>query len=99
MLYTLMEVFEGDYNTFHRMRLVIRREIEKNSLLTDEKEIRKRLIELEEARKTISSSLIQGKLQDGDFYRYKARPDLFMGFNTETKGDIKISEEDMKKNI
>lgn len=88
MLYTLMDVFSGDYNNFHLMRISIRREIEKNENITDSKDIRQKIFDLEEARKTISTSLIQGKLQEGEFYRYKARPELFMGFNTEVKEDI-----------
>lgn len=99
-LYTLMEVFEGDFTNFHRIRITIRREIEKNENEKDEKEIRKKILELEEARKIISTTLIQGKLQDNEFYRYKARPDLFMGFNTPTKndiGEIKISEDELNK--
>lgn len=88
MLYTLMEVFSGDYTNFHRMRIAIRREIEKNSSITDNKDLRQKIFDLEEARNTINTSLIQGKLQEGEFYRYKARPELFMGFNTEIKEDI-----------
>lgn len=97
-LYTLMEVFEGDYVNFHKMRIVIRREIEKNSDIKDEKDIRKKIIEFEEARNTMSQSLIQGKLQEGEFYRFKTRKEHFMGFNTETKGDIDIDNDDHNHN-
>ena len=97
-LYTLMEVFEGDYVNFHKMRIVIRREIEKNIDIKDEKDIRKKIIEFEEARNTMSQSLIQGKLQEGEFYRFKTRKEHFMGFNTETKGDIDIDNDDHNHN-
>ena len=93
MLYTLMEIFEGDYENFHKMRITIRREIEKNGNEKDQKIIRQKILDLEEARKTISSSLIQGKLQNGEFYRYKARPDLFMGSNTPVMDEANIDKE------
>mmetsp|Transcript_16686 Transcript_16686/g.17376 ORF Transcript_16686/g.17376 Transcript_16686/m.17376 type:complete len:134 (-) Transcript_16686:27-428(-) len=104
MLYTLMEVFEGDYETFHKMRIGIRREIEKNSGDMDEKSIRQKILDLEEARTVMTSSIMQGKLQDGDFYKYKARPDLFMGTNTPVKDNVDLEKEmemdlDMDKEI
>lgn len=93
MLYTLMEVFQGDFNTFHRIRITVRREIEKNANEIDEKKIRQQILDLEEARKAISSSLIQGKLVDDEFYRYKVRPDLFMGSNTPVKDDLDVKHD------
>ncbi len=101
MIYSLMEVFEGDYENFHRMRITIRREIEKSENDVDEKVIRQKIIDLEEARKTISSSIIQGKLQNGEFYRYKVRKDLLLGSNTPVKDDIDIEnlDENEIKNI
>ena len=75
MLYSLMEVFRGDYVTFHTTRITIRREIEKRRDLKDPKEIREKILDLEEARNTISSNIMQGKLQDNGHYRYKARED------------------------
>lgn len=83
-----MDVFEGDYDNFHRMRICVRREIEKNADINDSLNIREKIIDLEEARRTISSTIIQGKLQDGEFYKYKARPELSMGLNTPTKSDL-----------
>lgn len=97
MLYTLMEVFRGDYENFHMMRIMIRRKVEENEKETDIKKINQQIIDFEEARKTISSSIIQGKLQEGGFYRYKARPDLFQGSNIDVKDkidkDLEISDE------
>lgn len=97
MLYTLMEVFRGDYENFHMMRIMIRRKVEENEKETDIKKINQQIIDFEEARKTISSSIIQGKLQEGGFYRYKARPDLFQGSNIDVKDkidkDLEITDE------
>lgn len=58
-LYSLMDVFRGDYVTFHTTRITIRREIEKRRDLTDPKEIREKILDLEEARNTISTSIMQ----------------------------------------
>jgi len=58
-LYSLMDVFRGDYVTFHTTRITIRREIEKRKDLTDPKEIREKILDLEEARNTISTSIMQ----------------------------------------
>ena len=79
MLYTLMYVFKGDYETFHVMRINIRREIEKRKDITDPKKLREHTLDLEEARNLFLSNLMQGKLQDGDFYRFKARPENSVG--------------------
>lgn len=76
-----MYVFKGDYNTFHLMRINVRKEIEKRRELTDEKQIREGVLDLEEARNLILTNIMQGKLQDGGFYRYKARPELAVGTN------------------
>lgn len=106
MLYTLMDVFKGDYQNFHMMRIMIRRKVEENNNETDIKKINQQIIDFEEARKTISSSIIQGKLQEGGFYRYKARPDLFQGSNVDIKDkikeDLEISDEsisDLEKKL
>lgn len=92
MLYTLMEVFEGDYESFHKMRILIRREVEKNkdnNIAT----IKQKILDFEEARKIISTSLIQGKLQNQEFYRYKVRPDLLLGMNTNVKDSKDVISE------
>jgi hypothetical protein len=81
LLYTMMDVFKGDYETFHILRITIRREIEKRRDLTDEKEIREKILDLEECRNAILTEIMQGKLQDGGFYRFKARPENFVGAN------------------
>jgi hypothetical protein len=81
LLYTMMYVFKGDYETFHIMRITIRKEIEKRRNLTDEKEIRERILDLEEARNNLLTKVMQGKLQEGGFYRFKARPELYVGAN------------------
>jgi len=74
-------VFKGDYETFHILRITIRKEIEKRRELTDEKEIREKILDLEECRNAILTDIMQGKLQDGGFYRFKARPENVMGAN------------------
>jgi hypothetical protein len=81
MLYTMMYVFKSDYNTFHMMRINIRREIEKRRDLNDPKLIREGMLDLEEARNMFLTNIMQGKLQDGGFYRFKARPENVVGAN------------------
>lgn len=76
-----MYVFKGDYNTFHMMRINVRREIEKRRDLTDPKEIREKMLDLEEARTLFLNNIMQGKLQDGGHYRFKARPENAVGAN------------------
>jgi hypothetical protein len=75
VLKTMMYVFKGDYNSFHMLRISIRREIEKSKDLNDRKEIKGRMMDLEEIRLNLLNNVMQGKLQDGGFYRYKARPE------------------------
>ncbi len=79
MLYTMMYVFKGDYETFHMIRINIRREIEKRKDLRDPKEIRERMLDLEETRNMFMTNVMQVKLQDGGFYRFKARPENVIG--------------------
>jgi hypothetical protein len=83
MLHTMMIVFQGDYNTFHLIRINIRKEIEKRREITDLKEIRERMIDLEEARNSLLTQVMQGKLQDGGYYKYKTRPENAMGANAQ----------------
>ena len=75
LLKTMMYVFRGDYNSFHMLRISIRKEIEKKKDLTDRKEIKERMMDLEEIRLSLLNNVMQGKLQDGGFYRFKARPE------------------------
>ncbi len=79
MLYTMMYVFKGDYDTFHMIRINIRKEIEKRKNLTDPKEIREKMLDLEELRNVLNTEIMQGKLQEGGFYRFKARPENVIG--------------------
>ncbi len=79
MLYTMMYVFKGDYDTFHMIRINIRKEIEKRKNLTDPKEIREKMLDLEELRNVLKTEIMQGKLQEGGFYRFKARPENIIG--------------------
>ncbi len=79
MLYTMMYVFKGDYTTFHMIRVNIRREIEKRKDLTDSKEIREKMLDLEELRTIFLTDIMQGKLQDGGFFRFKARAENVIG--------------------
>ena len=81
MLFTMMYVFKGDYNTFHMIRINVRREIEKRRDEKDPKKIREGMLDMEEARKTFLSDIMQGKLQDGGFYRFKARAENVIGAN------------------
>ena len=79
MLYTMMYVFKGDYQTFHMIRINIRKEVEKRKNLTDPKEIREKMLDLEELRNIFLTDIMQGKIQDGGFYRFKARPENVTG--------------------
>lgn len=81
LLYSMMYVFKGDYNTFHMIRINVRREIEKRRDLKDPKEIREKMLDLEEFRNLLLTNVMQGKLQDGGFYRFKARPENVTGAN------------------
>src|SRR5688572_28334388 len=81
MLYTMVTVFKGDYETFHMARINIRREIEKRKDITDPKLIREGMLDSEEARNLFLTNLMQGKLQDGGFYRFKARTENVVGAN------------------
>lgn len=81
LLYTMMDVFKGDYNTFHMMRLTVRREIEKRKDMVDQKEIREKMLDLEDLRNTLNHDVMQGKLQDAGFYRFKARAENAVGAN------------------
>ncbi len=81
MLYTMMYVFKGDYDTFHMMRITIRREIEKRKDLTDPKELRERMLDMEECRNMLLHNIMQGKLQEGGHYRFTARPENAVGAN------------------
>ncbi len=77
----MMYVFKGDYQTFHMIRINIRKEIEKRKDLTDVKEIREKTIDLEELRNIFLTDIMQGKMQDGGFYRFKARAENVVGAN------------------
>jgi hypothetical protein len=83
-LYTLMYVFKGDYNTFHMIRINVRKAIEQRKDLKDPKMIREGLLDLEDARKMFLTDVMQGKLQDGGFYRFKAREENLVGANVKT---------------
>ena len=76
-----MYVFKGDYQTFHMIRINIRKEIEKRKDLTDVKEIREKTLDLEELRNIFLTDIMQGKLQDGGFFRFKARAENVVGAN------------------
>lgn len=54
-----MDVFKGDYDTFHMLRITIKREIEKRKDLKDEKEIRSCVLDLEEARSVLLKDVMQ----------------------------------------
>lgn len=82
VLKTMMYVFKGDYNSFHMLRISIRREIEKNKDISESREIKERMMDLEEIRLNLLTNVMQviyfvikGKLQDGGFYRFQARPE------------------------
>ncbi len=79
MLYSMMYVFKGDYETFHMMRINIRNEIHKSREITDAKQIRERMVDMEEMRNLLLTQVMQGKLQDGGFYRFTARPENVVG--------------------
>ncbi len=59
LLHTMMEVFHGDFNTFHRIRIEARQKILENKDLTDELEIQEKIFFGEEARDFLTSNVIQ----------------------------------------
>jgi len=61
LLHTMMEVFQGDYVTFHKIRLEARQKILENKDLTDELEIQEKIFFGEEARDFLVSNVIQVK--------------------------------------
>jgi len=61
LLHTMMYVFDGDYQTFHVTRIAIRREIEKRRALTDEKEVREKILDMEELRNSLMANVMQVK--------------------------------------
>lgn len=79
MLKTMMVVFKGDFEMFHRARIEVRRSIE---LTKDERELAKvneLLFQYEEARRVLSEKVVQGNLQNDGNYRWKVRPEHAMG--------------------
>lgn len=62
LLHTMMYVFDGDYQTFHVTRIAVRREIEKRRSLTDEKEIREKILDMEELRNSLLTNVMQVKI-------------------------------------
>lgn len=74
LLKTMMQVFEGDYNMFHRVRLEARRKILESRHLTDPVEIQNKIFEGEECRDFLQVNVMQGHVQDNGNFRLKARP-------------------------
>lgn len=81
MLKTMMKVFDGDADMFHRVRLEVRQKIYEYK---DEKEvtqIQNRIFFGEEARDFLTNNILkaynlidfQGKLQQNGRYRFKAQ--------------------------
>ena len=61
LLQTMMKVFQGDYNMFHKCRLEARQKILENKSLTDPVEIQNKVFFGEEVRDFLAVNLMQGK--------------------------------------
>ena len=59
LLHTMMYVFDGDVDTFHMTRIAVRKEIEKRRDLTDAKEIREKILDMEELRNSLLTNEMQ----------------------------------------
>ena len=59
LLHSMMKAFDGDFNTFHQIRLEARRKILENKDLTDEIEIQEKIFFGEEARDFLEGNVIQ----------------------------------------
>ncbi len=81
LLKSMMRVFKGDYEAFHRIRIQARKEILKNSEITTQAELNQKLFEAEEARNLLLTQLMQGVLQDEGHYRWVVRREHAMGAN------------------
>lgn len=79
MLKSMMDVFDGDYEMFHRARIEVRQSIESQKDLTSTSEVNELLFQYEESRRILLKSVYQGKLQDDGNYRWKLRADHAMG--------------------
>ena len=58
MLKSMMRVFEGDYEMFHRARIEVRRSIEDHSHIVDQAEVNKLLFDYEESRRILLKHVV-----------------------------------------
>lgn len=79
MLKSMMRVFDGDFEMFHRARIEVRRSIEDQKDLRNVSEINELLFQYEESRRILLKNVYQGKLQEDGNYRWKLRADHAMG--------------------
>lgn len=82
LLKSMMRVFKGDYEQFHRMRLAAKQEILKHKDIKTKAELNQKLFEAEEARNILLTKVMQGVLQDEGHYRWVVRKEHAMGTNT-----------------
>jgi lipase chaperone LimK len=57
MLKSMMTVFNGDYEMFHRARIEVRHSIESQSHITDVAEVNELLFQYEESRRVLLKSV------------------------------------------
>jgi hypothetical protein len=62
MLKTMMVVFEGDYEMFHRARIELRQSIVKEKDEVDLMKINELLFQYEESRRVLLKNVVQGTL-------------------------------------
>lgn len=79
LLKTMMKVFNGDYEMFHKVRIESRNKILENKNETDEIKIQEKIFFGDECRDFLLSSVLQGNLQENGNYRFKARKEASLG--------------------
>jgi hypothetical protein len=73
MLKSMMRVFDGDYEMFHRARMEVRQSIETQKDMRSVSEVNDMLFQYEESRRILLKSVYQAKIQDDGNYRWKLR--------------------------
>lgn len=81
LLHTMMKVFNGDFNMFHKVRLETRKKIFENRNETDEVKIQNLIFDGEEARDLLEKNLIQATLQKNGRYKMYPRKENGLGVN------------------
>eukprot|EP00347_Sterkiella_histriomuscorum_P001580 403371482 len=79
MLKSMMVVFKGDPEMFHRCRMEIRKSIVDQKDETDPSKVHELLFQYEETRRILMQNVVQGNAQPDGSYRWKVRKEHAMG--------------------